>query len=84
MRVRITVKHRDGGAQTHTVYPAAEVRFEEEFSMPYVKAFRTEENYQTYIYKLAYFASRDTRPFAEWIDTVEELELAEGDESRPT
>lgn len=84
MRVKITVKHRDGGLQTHTVYPAAEVRFEQEFAMPYAKAFAAGENYLTHLYKLAYFASGDTRSFDEWIATVEDLELPEVDENPPT
>lgn len=85
MPVAITVKHRDGGSNTHTVFPAAEVKFEAEFKMPYVKAFAMgSESFNTHLYKLAYYASRDTRPFDEWIDTVEELSLPEDSAENPT
>jgi hypothetical protein len=85
MPIAITVKHRDGGSNTYKVFPAAEVKFEAEFKMPYVKAFAMgSDSFNTYIYKLAYFASRDTRPFDEWIDTVEELELAGNSTENPT
>jgi hypothetical protein len=85
MRIAITVKHRDGGSNTYTVFPAAEVKFEAEFKMPYTKAFALDgESFNTYLYKLAYYASRDSRPFDEWIDTVEELGLPEDSAENPT
>lgn len=83
MKVTITVKHRDGELKTHRIYPDTEVRFEEEFSMPVRKAFSVDHPSDIHTYKLAYFASYDSRPFEEWLRTVDDMDV-EREDNPPT
>ncbi len=84
MAIQVTVKQRDGGHQTFTVWPATEVEFERKFAISWTKAFTGDETFNEHLYAIAFLASETSKSFDEWIKTIAEVNVAGADDEDPT
>lgn len=79
MTLRVTV---DGETNEYTVGPKVQVAFEREWKTGLPKAFSTEQRME-HMYWIAWKAQHaagvPVKPFDSWLDSVENVEVVEGD-----
>lgn len=83
MAIDVAVKHRDGTRTETRVWASTEVAFEDYFSTSWSQAFTEEHPRQKYLYFVAWHslseAGKTGLEFAEWMKTVDTVELAGGE-----